>query len=99
MCQAEYLALELSLATIIDRAQEQLNSLTRKNIVLDSQLELLNNLTAKLMALAEIYEDTLRRMPEAPYLESKLTRLIEAILAKESHEPEEEGQGIRRMFD
>ena len=92
------LELELCLAKIIDKVQEQLDSLTRKNLILDSQLELLDKLTAKLTALTETYEDTLKRLPEAPYLEAKLTRLIELALSGDADESAE-GQEIRKMFE
>lgn len=97
MCETENLALELSLAKTIDKVQEQLNSLSRKSIILDSQLELLNRVTGHLMALTEVFEDVLKRMPEAPYLEAKLARLIEVSLGREPNEPEQ-GQAIKEMF-
>lgn len=96
---SDNLALELSLAKIIDEMREQVEGHRRRNLILDSQLRQLGDLTIRLEALAETYEDVLRRMPEAPYLEGKITRLIKASLEKDTVNEPAEGQDIREMFN
>lgn len=95
----ENLELELCLARIIDELRDQVDGHRRRNLILDSQLELLQKLTIRLEALTETYEGALKRMPEAAYLESQLTRLIEVALKGEAKTSDSAlNQDIRKMF-
>lgn len=55
----------------------------RRNLILDSQIERMGYFVAELRALAETYEHVLKQLPDGPWLEQKLTHLLEAIIKED----------------
>lgn len=63
--------------------QEEADGWRRRNLIFDSQIQSLGHLVVRMDALAQVYEDVLKRLPEAPWLEQKLTHLLTAILKED----------------
>lgn len=98
---------ELALTAAITEARLLLDELRERQrstmLLMDTYMEQLKWTVNHMRALAVLYEDVLKRMPDAPWLESRLTALFGAIIRQDLERQiagkEGDGkQGIREMF-
>lgn len=68
---------------ILDDLKKQAEGWRRRNLIVESQIEELKQITAKLNAMMELYEHILQRMPDSAHFERQLANLIEAAMKPE----------------